>query len=830
MDRAAVPLTPSARPAFRDGLGERRFIADPAGNETLEQLCLRSELASVPSFEFALRERVSRLATFRHEQFARARSVERLSDRESTLAIVSERVNGVRLSTLLQDAEQRRLGLDITAALCIIRQLVPAVAALHESAREVAHGVIGPERLLVTPEGQLIVTEYVLGAALEQLRYPRERYWSELRVALPSSAGLPRFDQRADVTQIGVVALSLILGRLMRDDEYPARIADVVASTWAISPKGGFEPLPAGLRAWLGRALQLDARSGFASAIEARLELEKVLIEGGEYSASTDSLDAFLARYHGVAPQAPPARPSLATIQPAVAPLPPATAKPAAPPPVATTVSRSAPAAAASASTPPRGTPTSSISPIAAPTTVTPPRGTPMSTLANAPTPPLGTPIPGGTHPRAAASSTYAPPSHLASAPTPVPTPGFSSSGDALTIQSLADSVSTPSAPMTTPPRGLPISAVSGSSSATVSIPATAPRRAVVPAPKPVADPPPSISSRVQERGQERVQEYEDEPRSLSKRVGMMAALVALVIVGAFTGWTYLKPEPVVVTDGTLVITTNPSGAQVLVDGRARGVTPLTLTLPAGSHRLELRAGGGSRAIPINITAGTQATQYIELPQAPSGFGQLQVRTEPAGAKVSVDGVAKGTSPTTVAQLTPGEHTVMLESELGSIKQTVTIEAGMTAQLLVPMTAPEGAPVSGWISVASPVELHLFEGDRLLGTSRSDRIMVSAGRHDIDLVNETYGYRATRSVQVAAGKVATLNAEMPSGTIALNALPWAEVWIDGTRIGETPIGNHQLPIGAHDLLFRHPELGEQQHKVVVTVKEVTRLSVDMRKR
>jgi hypothetical protein len=418
----------------------------------------------------------------------------------------------------------------------------------------------------------------------------------------------------------------------------------------------------------------------------------------------------------------------------------------------------------------------------------------------------------------APSASTVSP---LASAPTPVPAPGFSG-GEALTIQSLADSVTAPSVPVLTPPRGLPIPVLSPSPSATAS-PAPATRRAVVPAPKPVADPPSPSTIRT-------VPDYDEEPRRSSRRLGLLAALVALVVAGAFTGWTYLKPEPVVVTDGTLVITTNPSGAQVLVDGRARGVTPLTLTLAAGSHRLERRSGGGSRAMPITITAGTQATQYIELPQAPPGFGQLQVRTEPPGAKVSVDGAAKGTSPTTVAQLTPGDHTVVLESELGSIKQTVTIEAGGTAQLLVPMTAPEGAPVSGWISVMSPVELNLFESDRLLGTSRSDRIMVSAGRHDIDLVNDTYGYRATRSVQVAAGKVATLNAEMPNGTIALNALPWAEVWIDGTRIGETPIGNHQLPIGTHDLVFRHPELGEQQHNVVVTVKEVTRLSVDMRKR
>ena len=261
MERSAVPESTPAPVGFRDGLGERRHVADPAGNQTLEQLCLRNELAAVPSFEFALRERVSRLAGFRHPQFGRARGVERLINRESTLAVVSEGTAGVRLSDLIAGSDQRRLGLDITAALCLIRQLVPAVAALHESARDVAHGALGPERLVVTPDAQLVVVEYVLGAALEQLRFPRERYWSELRIALPHSASVPRFNQRADVTQIGVVVLSLILGRPMRDDGYPARIADVVASTWAVSPAVDSSRCPRGCAAgWDERSSSMRAR------------------------------------------------------------------------------------------------------------------------------------------------------------------------------------------------------------------------------------------------------------------------------------------------------------------------------------------------------------------------------------------------------------------------------------------------------------------------------------------------------------------------------------------------------------------------------------------
>lgn len=249
MDRVLVSATPSVRPPFRDGLGERRRLVNPARYDVLEQLFLKDELAAMPSFEFAVRERVSRLAEFRHEQFARVHSVERAIDRaSSTLAVVSEQVNGVRLSDLLQCAEQRGLALHVGASLCLIKQLVHGLAVLHESAREVAHGAVSLERLVVTPDGRLMIVEYVFGSALERLRYSRERYWSELRVALPASAGLAPVNQRADATQIGVVALSLILGRPIRDDEYPARIADVLASAWAVLPMGGFAPLPVELR------------------------------------------------------------------------------------------------------------------------------------------------------------------------------------------------------------------------------------------------------------------------------------------------------------------------------------------------------------------------------------------------------------------------------------------------------------------------------------------------------------------------------------------------------------------------------------------------------
>ena len=61
--------------------------------------------------------------------------------------------------------------------------------------------------------------------------------------------------------------------------------------------------------------------------------------------------------------------------------------------------------------------------------------------------------------------------------------------------------------------------------------------------------------------------------------------------------------------------------------------------------------------------ARRSTSSWPRVGRSPSG--SLQVRTEPAGAKVSVDGVARGVSPVIVADLAPGEHAVVVETESG---------------------------------------------------------------------------------------------------------------------------------------------------------------------
>jgi len=311
------------------------------------------------------------------------------------------------------------------------------------------------------------------------------------------------------------------------------------------------------------------------------------------------------------------------------------------------------------------------------------------------------------------------------------------------------------------------------------------------------------------------------------RRIAVVGLLAIGLVEGGVIGWRAYR-KPVAPTLGTLSLQTNPPGVAVFVDGVARGNTPARLSLSAGSHIVELRGRGVPRVIPVSVTAGAEASQYLELPETPSS-GSLLVQSDPAGARVSVDGVDRGVAPVSVVDLAPGDHEVVLQAEGGTpVKQRVVIQAGVTSSVLAPVATASPGPVSGWLSVNAPVALEIREGNRLIGTTDSDRIMMAAGRHDLELVNDTLGYSANRSIQVPPGKVAAIRIELPQGVINLNAAPWAEVWIDGRRAGDTPIGNLPIAIGPHEVVFRHPQLGEKRQAVSVTLKAPVRLSVDMK--
>jgi serine/threonine-protein kinase len=281
---------------------------------------------------------------------------------------------------------------------------------------------------------------------------------------------------------------------------------------------------------------------------------------------------------------------------------------------------------------------------------------------------------------------------------------------------------------------------------------------------------------------------------------------------------------------GSLTIDSRPGGSQVLVDGAARGVTPLKLALDPGPHTITIRSGSDERAVPLTIAAGADVTQYFEMKATEPivVVGSLSIATDPPGARVAVDGKARGTSPLTVGDLAAEPHKVTVTNDAGSVERTVAVAAGSTTSVMFALPKTSG-PVGGWLSISSPFDVEVVENRDIIGTSGATRIMLAAGRHELVLANRSLGYQEARKIEVTAGQTTTLRVEPPKASLSVNARPWAEIIVDGTNVGQTPIANIQVSIGTHEMVFRHPQLGERKQSVVITAKGPNRIAADLTK-
>lgn len=324
-----------------------------------------------------------------------------------------------------------------------------------------------------------------------------------------------------------------------------------------------------------------------------------------------------------------------------------------------------------------------------------------------------------------------------------------------------------------------------------------------------------------------------------SQMLGVLGMFAVVIMAQAFyigfslTGEASARPDL-----GEVIVSSQPSGAEVKVDGAVLGSTPLVMPLAAGAHRLELTHAGSQPAlVSADVTAGQRVSHHVvlaaALAPAPS-LGALRVDTGAAAAQVFVDGILAGATPLARAELTAGAHAVRVEFRGGAaIERQVTIPAGESLSLVLDApparaSVPAG-PVSGWVHVDSSFDVDVRRNNELIGTSASARIMLPAGPQVLELVNDALGFRVLVKTTVAAGRVATVQLDTPRVPVAINAQPWAEVVVDGRVHGETPLANLMLPIGVHRVALRHPELGERTETVTVRASGANRISADLRK-
>jgi hypothetical protein len=279
---------------------------------------------------------------------------------------------------------------------------------------------------------------------------------------------------------------------------------------------------------------------------------------------------------------------------------------------------------------------------------------------------------------------------------------------------------------------------------------------------------------------------------------------------------------------GRLVVDTQPAGADVSLNGARRGTSPLTVDLAPGAYTLVVGRNGQTRTVPVQIAAGAEVSHYLEFaPESAAAVarGHLAIATDPPGARISIDGEQLGRSPLTVKDLAVARHKVVVAGDYGTAERQVEITAGTTTSVVfsLPTTPPATA---GYLSIAAPFEVQAATDDEIIGSNASARIMVRAGRYDLTLKNEELGFSERRRVDIQAGQTTTVRLEVKA-PVSVNARPWADVTIDGVPAGQTPLANFPVALGSHEVVFRHPSMGERRQTFVVTAKGPNRLSVDM---
>lgn len=213
------------------------------------------------------------------------------------------------------------------------------------------------------------------------------------------------------------------------------------------------------------------------------------------------------------------------------------------------------------------------------------------------------------------------------------------------------------------------------------------------------------------------------------------------------------------------------------------------------------------RSAPDLEPSAVAASPASEIPSRPVEVEATRFSPDIAGFPAGLDRIAMTASDEGAA---PPAETVPIVSR----KEDV----------LAAIARAPAKPRSGGVRLSAPIELNVLQGDRVLGSAADGPIVMAAGLHELDFINSSLGVRIRRAVAFRAGEITTVEIPVPPGRISINAAPWAEVWIDDRRVGETPLANLEIPIGDHEIVFRHPELGERRQNVTVRADAVARVS------
>jgi hypothetical protein len=311
--------------------------------------------------------------------------------------------------------------------------------------------------------------------------------------------------------------------------------------------------------------------------------------------------------------------------------------------------------------------------------------------------------------------------------------------------------------------------------------------------------------------------------RGTDRRSQLWLAAGALCIIAlAFLvrGFFFSKEAPGLVTFATV-----PSDARVLVDGKSVAGTSSPFSAadlaPGVSHELRVEKDGyATHTSQFTVAEGEAKTlPTINLESSSSGFS---IDSAPNGAQVSVDGQPTGLStPARVTQLAPGMHKVELSREgFATYQLQVFVPESQVLELPAASLAPSvagAAPKQAALVSEAPVA----QADAPKATKPSRSELARERRHHRRAAARASSggnkrVAAASRVKMKPIKAPVVTAAAGKGVLRVNSRPWAQVFVDGRMVGNTPQMNIQLPTGKHTIKLSNPQMGLSKTFAVTT--------------
>lgn len=278
---------------------------------------------------------------------------------------------------------------------------------------------------------------------------------------------------------------------------------------------------------------------------------------------------------------------------------------------------------------------------------------------------------------------------------------------------------------------------------------------------------------------------------------------------------------------GEILVTSNPSGATVTVNGAPKGVTPTVVEqLTAGPYLVEVALQDYVKASQtVNVEPGKRAIFDAQLVKEKGDTGELKILADIDDAVVYLDGEAIGKAPVTQGNVRPGTHQIEAKSPRGYYaEQAAEVRAGelTVVRLKMVLTAPPDKGTVRVVSTAPDAEGSLDNGEwKPLPTVFAD---VDAGSHVVRV--RAAGFAAwSKTVQVERGQTLEVVAELgQAGRVEVETKDGreAELFLDGKPIGKTPFSG-DVPAGTHTLLVQREDGKQEEFQIAVSNERVVKV-------